>query len=327
MKAVIIQKFGDLEGSSLKTGIDIPTPSEHEVLIKVKAAGVNRPDILQRQGLYKVPSEASPIMGLEVAGEIVEAGENVTKTKIGTQVCALVPGGGYAQYVLTNEAHCFPVPKGLSMEEAAGLCECLFTVWINVVKLGQLKENERFLVHGGSSGIGMFAIQVAKQLGATVLTTVKNQEKSDFCYSLGADKVVQYSKQDFYKIFKSNKKGRDIDLILDMIGGDYFEKNIDLLNQEGRLVNIAFLKGNSVKLDLSKLMMKRINLTGSTLRPRTTEFKSKIAEELRETVWPLLDTQKIRVHVDSIFPLEKFKDAHIRMENGNHLGKIILSLD
>ena len=327
MKAVIIQKFGDLEGSSLKTGIDIPTPSEHEVLIKVKAAGVNRPDILQRQGLYKVPSDASPIMGLEVAGEIVEAGENVTKTKIGTQVCALVPGGGYAQYVLTNEAHCFPVPKGLSMEEAAGLCECLFTVWINVVKLGQLKENEIFLVHGGSSGIGMFAIQMAKQLGATVLTTVKNQEKSDFCYSLGADKVVQYSKQDFYNIFKSNKKGRDIDLILDMIGGDYFEKNIDLLNQEGRLVNIAFLKGNSVKLDLSKLMMKRINLTGSTLRPRTTEFKSKIAEELRETVWPLLDTQKIRVHVDSIFPLEKFKDAHIRMENGNHLGKIILSLD
>ena len=327
MKAVIIQKFGDLEGSSLKTGIDIPTPSEHEVLIKVKAAGVNRPDILQRQGLYKVPSEASPIMGLEVAGEIVETGENVTKTKIGTQVCALVPGGGYAQYVLTNEAHCFSVPKGLSMEEAAGLCECLFTVWINVVKLGQLKENERFLIHGGSSGIGMFAIQVAKQLGATVLTTVKNQEKSDFCYSLGADKVVQYPKQDFYKIFKSNKEGQGIDLILDMIGGDYFEKNIDLLRDEGRLVNIAFLKGNSVKLDLSQLMMKRINLTGSTLRPRTVEFKSKVASELRETVWPLLDRQKIGVYIDSIFPLEKFKDAHIRMESGNHLGKIILTLD
>ena len=327
MKAVIIQKFGDLEGSSLKTGIDIPTPSEHEVLIKVKAAGVNRPDILQRQGLYKVPSDASPIMGLEVAGEIVEAGEDVTKTKIGKQVCALVPGGGYAQYVLTNEAHCLLVPGGLSMEEAAGLCECLFTVWINVMKLGRLKENERFLVHGGSSGIGMFAIQVAKQMGATVLTTVKNEEKSDFCYSLGADEVVQYSKQDFYKIFKSNKEGQDIDLILDMIGGDYFEKNIGLLNEEGRLVNIAFLKGNSVKLDLSKLMMKRINLTGSTLRPRTTEFKSKIAEELREIIWPLLNTQKIRVHVDSIFPLEKFRDAHILMESGNHLGKIILSLD
>ena len=327
MEALIIQKFGDLEGTSLITGIDIPTPSKQQVLIKVKAAGVNRPDILQRQGLYKVPSDASPIMGLEVAGEIVEAGEDVTKTKIGKQVCALVPGGGYAQYVLTNEAHCFPVPNGLSMEEAAGLCECLFTVWINVVKLGQLKENERFLVHGGSSGIGMFAIQVAKQMGATVLTTVKNEEKSDFCYSLGADEVVQYSKQDFYKIFKSNKEGQDIDLILDMIGGDYFEKNIGLLNEEGRLVNIAFLKGNSVKLDLSKLMMKRINLTGSTLRPRTTEFKSKIAEELREIIWPLLNTQKIRVHVDSVFPLEKFRDAHILMESGNHLGKIILSLD
>ncbi len=327
MKAVIIKKFGDLAGSTLKKGVNIPRPGQHEVLIKVKAAGVNRPDILQRQGLYKVPSDASPIMGLEVAGEIIEAGKDVAKTKIGKQVCALVPGGGYAQYVLTNEAHCLPVPKGLSMEEAAGLCECLFTVWINMVKLGQLKENERFLVHGGSSGIGMFAIQLAKQLGATVLTTVKNREKSDFCYSLGADEVVQYSTQDFYKIFKGNNEGRDIDLILDMIGGDYFEKNIDLLNQEGRLVNIAFLKGNSVKLDLSKLMMKRINLTGSTLRPRTTEFKSKIADELRETVWPLLDTQKIRVHIDSIFPLEKFKDAHMRMENGNHLGKIILSLD
>ena len=327
MKAVIINKFGDLEGSSLKKGIDIPRPSEREVLIKVKAAGVNRPDILQRQGLYKVPSDASPIMGLEVAGEIVEAGDDVTKTKIGEQVCALVPGGGYAQYVVTNEAHCLPVPKGSSMEEAAGLCECLFTVWVNAVKLGQLKENERLLVHGGSSGIGMFAIQVAKQLGATVLTTVKNQEKSDFCYSLGADEVVQYSKQDFHKIFKRNNEGRSIDLILDMVGGDYFEKNIDLLSDEGRLVSIAFLKGNYVTLDLSQLMMKRIKLTGSTLRPRTIEFKSKIASELRETVWPLLDSQKIRVHIDSVYPLEKFKDAHTRMENGDHLGKIILSLD
>ena len=327
MKAVIINKFGDLGGSIIKTGLDIPKPRGHEVLIKVKSAGVNRPDILQRQGLYKVPNDASPIMGLEVAGEIVELGRDVKRQKIGQYVCALVPGGGYAEYVVTNESHCLPIPNGLSIEEAGGLCECLFTVWVNMVKLGQLKENETFLVHGGSSGIGMYAIQLAKQLGATVLTTVKNQEKSDFCYSLGADKVVQYSNQDFYNIFKSNNKGGDIDLILDMIGGDYFEKNIDLLNQEGRLVNIAFLKGNSVKLDLSKLMMKRIILTGSTLRPRTTEFKSKIAEELRETVWPLLDTQKIRVHVDSIFPLEKFKDAHIRMENGNHLGKIILSLD
>ena len=203
MKAVIIKKYGDLGGSILQTGIEIPRPSQHEVLIKVKAAGVNRPDILQRQGLYKVPSDASPIMGLEVAGEIVEAGAGVRNIKKGEQICALVPGGGYAQYVLTNEAHCLPIPRGLSMEEAAGLCECLFTVWINVVKLGQLKNNERFLVHGGSSGIGMFAIQLAKQLGATVLTTVKNKEKSDFCYSLGADKVVQYSIENFHDTFKN----------------------------------------------------------------------------------------------------------------------------
>ena len=327
MKAVIINKFGDLGGSTIKTGLDIPRPGKNEVLIKVRAAGVNRPDILQRQGLYKVPNGASPIMGLEVAGEIVETGESVIEKNLGESVCALVPGGGYAEYVVTNENHCLPVPKGLSIEEAAGLCECLFTVWINMMKSGQLKEKETFLVHGGSSGIGMFAIQLAKQLGATVLTTVKNKEKSDFCYSLGADKVVQYSTEDFHNVFKSKTEGQAVDLILDMIGGDYFEKNIDLLNVEGRLVSIAFLKGSSVKLDLGQLMMKRIHLTGSTLRPRSVEFKSQIAGELRETVWPLLDSEKVRIHIDSVFPLEKFKDAHIRMENGNHLGKIILSLD
>ena len=327
MKAVIINKFGDLGGSIIKTGLDIPRPGKNEVLIKVRAAGVNRPDILQRQGLYKVPNGASPIMGLEVAGEIVETGESVVEKNLGESVCALVPGGGYAEYVVTNENHCLPVPKGLAIEEAAGLCECLFTVWINMMKLGQLKEKETFLVHGGSSGIGMFAIQLAKQLGATVLTTVKNKEKSDFCYSLGADKVVQYSTEDFHNVFKSKKEGQAVDLILDMIGGDYFEKNIDLLNVEGRLVSIAFLKGSSVKLDLGQLMMKRIHLTGSTLRPRSVEFKSQIAGELRETVWPLLDSGKVRIHIDSVFPLEKFKDAHIQMENGNHLGKIILSLD
>ena len=327
MKAVIIDKFGDLDGSIIKTDLDIPTPGSQEVLIKVKAAGVNRPDILQRKGLYKVPIGASAIMGLEVAGEIVGIGKDVSEKKLGNSVCALVPGGGYAEYVVTNEAHCLPVPKGLSMNEAAGLCECLFTVWINMVKLGQLKENDRFLVHGGSSGIGMFAIQLAKQLGATVFTTVKNKEKSDFCYSLGADKVVQYLVEDFHDTFKNKKEEGAVDLILDMIGGDYFEKNIDLLNIEGRLVSIAFLKGNSVKLDLGQLMMKRINLTGSTLRPRTVQFKTQIAEELRKTVWPLLDNEKVRVHIDSVFPLEKFQDAHIRMENGNHLGKIILSLD
>ena len=327
MKAVIINKFGDLGGSIIKTGLDIPKPLGHQVLIKVKSAGVNRPDILQRQGLYKVPNDASPIMGLEVAGEIVELGRDVKRQKIGQYVCALVPGGGYAEYVVTNESHCLPIPNGLSIEEAGGLCECLFTVWVNMVKLGQLKENETFLVHGGSSGIGMYAIQLAKQLGATVLTTVKNQEKSDFCYSLGADEVVQYSKEDFHHVFGGKDEKRGVDLILDMIGGDYFEKNLDLLNEEGRLVNIAFLKGNSVNLNLSQLMMKRITLTGSTLRPRTVEFKSKVAKELLKTVWPLLENHKVRVHIDSIFPLEKFKDAHIRMESGNHFGKIILSLD
>ena len=327
MKAVIINKYGDLDGSTINEDLDIPMPGYNEVLIKVKAAGVNRPDILQRQGLYKVPDDASPIMGLEVAGEIVQLGNGVEKKRLGEKICALVPGGGYAEYVVTNEAHCLPIPKGFSLEEAAGLCECLFTVWINMVKLGQLKKNEIFLVHGGSSGIGMFSIQLAKQLGATVLATVKNTEKANFCYEMGADQVVNYSREDFHNTFKNVYKNNGIDCILDMIGGDYFEKNIDLLGDEGRLVTIAFLRGKTVKLDLSKLMMKRLMLTGSTLRPRSVEFKSEVANDLLENVWPLLNEHKIRVHIDSVFRLDQFKEAHSHMENGNHLGKIILGLD
>ncbi len=327
MKAVIINKYGDLDGSTINEDLDIPMPGYNEVLIKVKAAGVNRPDILQRQGLYKVPDDASLIMGLEVAGEIVQLGSGVEKKRLGEKICALVPGGGYAEYVVTNEAHCLPIPKGFSLEEAAGLCECLFTVWINMVKLGQLKKNEIFLVHGGSSGIGMFSIQLAKQLGATVLATVKNTEKANFCYEIGADQVVNYSREDFHNTFKNVYKNNGIDCILDMIGGDYFEKNIDLLGDEGRLVTIAFLRGKTVKLDLSKLMMKRLMLTGSTLRPRSVEFKSEVANDLLENVWPLLNEHKIRVHIDSVFRLDQFKEAHSHMENGNHLGKIILGLD
>jgi NADPH2:quinone reductase len=279
MKAVIINKYGDLDGSTIHEDLDIPMPGDNEVLIKVKAAGVNRPDILQRRGLYKVPDNASPIMGLEVAGEIVQLGNGVEKKRLGEKICALVPGGGYAEYVVTNKAHCLPIPKGFSFEEAAGLCECLFTVWINLVKLGQLKKNEIFLVHGGSSGIGMFSIQIAKQLGARVLATVKNTEKANFCYEMGADQVVNYSSEDFHDTFKNVYKSNGIDCILDMVGGDYFEKNIDLLGNEGRLVTIAFLRGNAVKLDLSKLMMKRLMLTGSTLRPRSVEFKSEVAND------------------------------------------------
>jgi NADPH2:quinone reductase len=327
MKAVIINKYGDLDGSTIHEDLDIPMPGDNEVLIKVKAAGVNRPDILQRRGLYKVPDNASPIMGLEVAGEIVQLGNGVEKKRLGEKICALVPGGGYAEYVVTNKAHCLPIPKGFSFEEAAGLCECLFTVWINLVKLGQLKKNEIFLVHGGSSGIGMFSIQIAKQLGARVLATVKNTEKANFCYEMGADQVVNYSSEDFHDTFKNVYKSNGIDCILDMVGGDYFEKNIDLLGNEGRLVTIAFLRGNAVKLDLSKLMMKRLMLTGSTLRPRSVEFKSEVANDLLENVWPLLNEHKIRVHIDAIFRLDQFKEAHSHMENGNHLGKIILGLD
>ena len=327
MKAVIIEKFGDLEGSIIKEEIPIPKPNRSQVLIKVRAAGVNRPDILQRKGLYKVPLNASPIMGLEVAGEVVEIGDDVSTRELGDTVTALVPGGGYAEYVVTNHEHCLPIPKGYSFEEAAGLCECMFTVWANIISIGKLKGNETFFLHGGSSGIGMFAIQLANSLGARVITTVKNEKKANFCTDLGAEKVINYQEEDFHAAVLNYTKKHGVDLILDMVGGDYFEKNIDLLTEEGRLVMIAFLRGNKVTLDLSQIMLKRILLTGSTLRPRSDIFKSEIASNLKEKVWPLLENRKIKVYLDNIYEFNSFREAHKRMEESNHIGKIILSLD
>ena len=327
MKAVIIEKFGDVEGSLLKEGIPIPKPDRDQVLIKVRAAGVNRPDILQRKGLYKVPTNASPIMGLEVSGEIVEIGDDVSTRELGDKVTALVPGGGYAEYVVTNHEHCLSIPKGYSFEQAAGLCECLFTVWANMISIGKLRGNEFFFLHGGSSGIGMFAIQLANSLGARVITTVKNEKKAKFCTDLGAEKVINYQKEDFHTSVLKYTKKYGVDLILDMVGGDYFEKNIDLLTAEGRLVMIAFLRGNKVTLDLSQIMLKRILLTGSTLRPRSDIFKSKIASKLKENVWPLLENKKIKLYLDNTYELKSFREAHKRMEKSNHIGKIILSLD
>ena len=327
MKAVIIEKFGVLEGSVIKEKVPIPEPNRDQVLIKVRAAGVNRPDILQRKGLYKVPLNASPIMGLEVAGEIVETGDDVSTRVIGDRVTALVPGGGYAEYVVTNHEHCLPIPKGYTFEEAAGLCECLFTVWANIISIGKLKGNEIFFLHGGSSGIGMFAIQLANSLGARVITTVKNERKANFCADLGAEKVINYKREDFHSAVLKYTKKYGVDLILDMVGGDYFEKNIDLLTEEGRLVMIAFLKGNKVTLDLSQIMLKRILLTGSTLRPRSDIFKSEIASQLKNQVWPLLENRKIKLYLDNTYEFKNFREAHKRMEESNHIGKIILSLD
>ena len=327
MKAVIIEKFGDLEGSIIKEEVPIPKPNRDQVLIKVRAAGVNRPDILQRKGLYKVPLNASPIMGLEVAGEIVEMGDDVSTRVLGDRVTALVPGGGYAEYVVTNHEHCLPIPQGYTFEEAAGLCECLFTVWANIISIGKLRGNEIFFLHGGSSGIGMFAIQLANSIGARVITTVKNERKANFCTDLGAEKVIIYQKEDFHSAVLKYTKKYGVDLILDMVGGDYFEKNIDLLTEEGRLVMIAFLRGNKVTLDLSQIMLKRILLTGSTLRPRSDIFKSEIALELKNQVWPLLENRKIKLYLDNIYEFKNFREAHKRMEESNHIGKIILSLD
>jgi putative PIG3 family NAD(P)H quinone oxidoreductase len=327
MKAVVIEKFGDVEGSVLKEDFPIPKPNRDQVLIRVRAAGVNRPDILQRKGLYRVPITASPIMGLEVAGEIVEKGEDVSRRTIGEEVTALVPGGGYAEYVVTHHEHCLPIPEGYSFEQAAGLCECLFTVWINMITIGKIKGNEFFLIHGGSSGIGMFAIQLASFYGARVITSVRNREKANFCSDLGAEKVINYGEEDFHSVVKQHTHNYGVDLILDMIGGDYFKKNIDLLSDEGRLIIIAFLKGNEVNLDLSQIMLKRVVLTGSTLRPRSDVFKSRIAFKLQENVWPLLENGTIKSYTDSIYKLKDFKEAHRRMEESKHIGKIILSLD
>lgn len=298
-----------------------PVAGHGQVVIKVAFAGVNRPDALQRAGAYDPPPGASDLPGLEASGEIVEVGPGVSNVNAGDQVCALLPGGGYAEYVATAAAHCLPVPEGLGLKEAACLPETFFTVWTNVFNRGGLKAGERFLVHGGSSGIGTTAIQLAHAFGARVFTTAGSEEKCAKCLSLGAERAINYHDEDFVKVLKSEGGA---DLILDMVGGDYIPRNINALNEDGRLVQIAFLQGPVVDLNFALVMVRRLTITGSTLRPQSDLAKASIAQDLREAVWPLLDSGRIAPVMDSEFDLADATAAHARLESSGHIGKIVL---
>jgi len=303
-----------------------PKPGAGQILIKVAAAGVNRPDVAQRMGAYPPPPGHSPLPGLEVAGEVAALGAGVTRWKVGDKACALVNGGGYAEYCLAEEPIALPIPAGLDMVKAAAVPETFFTVWNNVFERGRLAAGEWFLVHGGSSGIGTTAIQLAKAFGAKVIATAGSAEKCKECVALGADRAVNYKTEDFVAIAKEATGGKGVDVTLDMVGGDYTERNIIAAADEGRIVQIATLGGAEVKFNISRLMMKRLTLTGSTLRPRTREVKAGFARALEAKVWPLLTAGKVKVVIDSTFPLAKAADAHRRLETSQHVGKVVLAV-
>ncbi|WP_323038674.1 NAD(P)H-quinone oxidoreductase [Gemmobacter sp.] len=299
----------------------LPVPGHGEILIRVAFAGVNRPDALQRAGAYAPPPGASPLPGLEASGHVVAMGEGVARWGLGDAVCALLPGGGYAEYVLCPADHALPVPAGMTLREAACLPETFFTVWTNVVQRGRLKAGERFLVHGGTSGIGTTAIQLARAMGARVFTTAGSDDKCDACLKLGADRAINYRAEDFVAALRAEGGA---DLILDMVGGSYLPRNVKALADDGRLVQIAFLTGPKVELNFAEVMTRRLTITGSTLRPRSTEAKATIAAELEQQVWPLLAAGRIAPVMDSEFPLDQASAAHARMEGSSHIGKIVL---
>ena len=303
---------------------NIPKPKRNEVLIKISYAGINRPDVLQRSGSYLPPPGASDLPGLEASGIIFAIGENVTNWEVGDEVCALLPGGGYAEYAVTQASHCLPVPTGMSLKQAAALPETLFTVWSNVFQRGGLKPNEKFLVHGGSSGIGTMAIQLANLFGSEVYATAGSDAKCSACEELGAIRAINYNKEDFLEVIKSIG---GVHLILDMVGGAYIEKNIKALVDDGRLVQIAFLKGAKVELNFAHIMTRRLTVTGSTLRPQSDLSKSQIASELLEKIWPLLSTGRINPVINSVFDLNDVSSAHLLMESSKHIGKIVLKVD
>jgi putative PIG3 family NAD(P)H quinone oxidoreductase len=321
--------YGDGGGPEVLRLAECPVPSigPREVLIQVEFAGVNRPDLLQRAGNYPPPPGASPILGLEVAGRVVVIGADVTYWKVGDQVCALTPGGGYAEFCRTDASHCLPLPRGFDLVTSAAIPETFFTVWTNLISRGRLQPCESVLIHGGSSGIGYTAIQIAKKFGATVFTTVGNDEKAKFCLGLGADHVINYRTLDFVTEIKRITMARGVDIVLDMVGGPYIEKNVSLLRLEGRLLQIAFLQGSKVSdFDFMPIMLRRLTVTGSTLRPRTVEEKASIAGALRERIWPLLESGQIKIVVYKIFPFSEVAEAHRMIERGEHTGKIVLSL-
>jgi len=302
----------------------VPQPKPTEILVKVAAAGVNRPDVLQRMGLYAVPPDASDLPGLEIAGEVVVS--NSKNFKPGDQVCALVHGGGYAEYCVVPEVTALPVPKGLSLVEAAALPETTFTVWANVYDRAKLAPGETLLVQGGSSGIGTTAIQMARATGNRVFATAGSDEKCAACVRLGADKAINYKTQDFLDEVKAATGGKGVNVILDMVGGDYFPKELKCLADDGRLAFIAFLRGPKTELDINELMRRRLTVSGSTLRPRTVEFKGYVAKNLREKIWPLIEAGRIKPQIYKTFPLEQAADAHRLMETSQHIGKIVLTV-
>jgi NADPH:quinone reductase len=324
MRAVEVSKPG---GPEMLKPVQrpVPQPKPGEILVKVAAAGVNRPDVLQRMGLYPVPPDASDLPGLEIAGEVAAAGSLAKNFRVGEKVCALAHGGGYAEYCVVPEVQALPVPKGLSLVEAASLPETFFTVWSNVYDRGGLKPGESLLVQGGSSGIGVTAIQMAAATGNRVFATAGSDEKVAACVRLGAEKAFNYKTQDWAAEVKA-ATGKGVNVILDMVGGDYVPKELKCLADDGRLVFIAFLRGPKTELDINELMRRRLTVTGSTLRPRPVEFKGYIAKNLREKIWPLVEAGKIKPEIFKTFSLENAAEAHRLMESSQHIGKLVLTI-
>ncbi len=308
------------------TSMPVPQIGHGQILVRVAAAGVNRPDVQQRMGAYPPPPGHSPLPGLEIAGEVAAVGPGVARWKVGDKVCALVNGGGYAEYCVAEDVQALPIPKGLSMAEAGGVPETYFTVWNNVFERGALEAGDWFLVHGGTSGIGTTAIQLAKAFGARVVATAGSADKCQACRDLGADVAVNYNTEDFVAVVKEATGGHGIDVTLDMVGGDYTERNIAAAAEDGRIVQIATLAGPMTTFTLPRLMMKRLTLTGSTLRPRTRDVKARFARALEKKVWPLIDAGRLKIVMDSTFPLAQASEAHKRMETSQHVGKIVLTV-
>jgi NADPH2:quinone reductase len=325
MRHIAVSEPGPPEAMKVVEG-PVPQPRDSEVLIDVTYAGVNRPDCLQRAGAYPPPPDASPILGLEVSGRVVALGPRADGWNVGDEVCALTPGGGYAEYCTAPAAWCLPIPRGLSLEQAATLPETCFTVWNNVFDRGRLAAGETFLVHGGTSGIGLTAIQLAKAFGATVITTAGSTEKVAFCREIGADHAIDYRTQDFEAEVARITGKRGVNVILDMVGGDYAQKNLKCLALEGRLVMIAFLKGSRIESDWRHIMLKRLTVTGSTLRASPFERKVALARELRSNVWPLLERGEVKTVIYATFPVAGAAKAHALMESSQHIGKIVLKV-
>lgn len=325
MKCINIEKPGGPEVLKIQER-ETPKPAAGEVLIEVYAAGINRPDCFQRMGSYPPPPGASDILGLEVAGKIISCGEDVHRWKVGDQVCALLAGGGYAEYAVAPEGQCLPIPHGFDFETAAAIPETFFTVWTNLFEDGRLQKGESVLIHGGAGGIGTTAIQMASALGARVFTTVGKKESVSICTDLGAERVILYKEEDFVSVVKEATQGQGVNVILDMVGGEYFNRNVEALSNQGRLVQIATLQGAKVELDLRKMMAKRLTFTGSTLRARAVSEKTRIAAALEKNVWPLLNQGKMKPIIFKTLPLEKASEGHALMESSQHTGKIVLKL-